>query len=59
MTVSEMLALYMALSESAITRSAGLGERLEVLMAKLRHCFPEEMTEKLGRIQILFVAMNK
>lgn len=59
MTVSVVLALYMALSESAITRSAGFGERLEVLMAKLRHCFPEAMTKKLGRIHSLFVAADK
>ncbi|SDB43312.1 Predicted DNA-binding transcriptional regulator YafY, contains an HTH and WYL domains [Desulfonatronum thiosulfatophilum] len=59
MTVSEMLALYMALSESSITRSAGFGERLDGLMVKLRHCFPEEMTEKLGRIQTLFVFTSK
>ncbi len=59
MTVSEMLALYMALSEATITRSAGFGERLEGLMAKLEHCFPEGTTQKLRRIQTLFVTTDK
>ncbi len=56
---SEVLALFMVIGESRLTRGTEIEKSLQRLMTKLENSFPAGLLGKLKKIQTLFVPSDK